>query len=280
MLKRIISALVAIPIVLALLFYRDGGPFTILVGIAALLGLLEFYRATAKGDARPHAVLGIIAGILIFFLATMVPFGMWQVIPVFTTLILTTLAFELRRQQPKPLLNAGVTILGVGYVVWLLLHFVWMRDEATRVITVGPWESELGAWLVMLVFLTTWAVDSGAYFIGRFLGKTKLAPRLSPGKTIEGSVGGFVSAVVIGAVVGAIIRLPQPHGLILGALVGIVAQIGDLTESAWKREVGIKDSGALIPGHGGILDRIDSLLFTGPLVYWYLSTFLWKCISP
>lgn len=278
MLTRIISALVGIPIVVALLFYHDGRPFTVLVAVAALLGLLEFYRGAAKGKVRPFMLFGVAMGALFFY------FGGWfgldvlrmiDLIPTFTALILLAFVIELFQKDRKPFLNVGTTVLGVGYVVWMLLHLIWLRDSGS-VIKVGPWQSELGAWLVMFVFLTTWAVDTGAYFAGRAFGKRKLAPSLSPGKTIEGSIGGFVLAIIVGAVVGQLIKLPQPHGLILGALVGIAAQFGDLTESALKREVGIKDFGALIPGHGGMLDRIDSLLFTGPLVFWYLTILLPK----
>lgn len=270
MLTRIITGLVAIPIVVVLVFYRNGLPFTILIGIAAVLGLMEFYGGARKGGVRPNVLVGLAAAYLLISFsrgnANYLP-------PILTGLILLCLIFELLRKHRAPFVNVGTTIFGVGYVVWLLLHFIWLRNVG-HTIMVGRWESEMGAWLVMFVLLTTWAVDTGAYFVGKFYGKKKLAPSLSPGKTVEGSVGGFALALIIGAITAALIGLPQPHGLILGALVGIVGQIGDLTESAMKREVGIKDFGALIPGHGGVLDRIDSLLFTGPVTFWYLMTFL------
>jgi phosphatidate cytidylyltransferase len=292
MLTRIITALIAIPIVVALVFYRGGLPFTILIGVVAVLGLLEFYGGARKGGARPHLLLGLAAGVLFIYFGRgycqkldiwgeQLPslFYMFYLIPTFTGLVLLSLIFELIREERAPFVNVGVTSLGLGYVVWLLLHFIWLRS-AEGTIRVGPWVSERGAWLVMFVLLATWAVDTGAYFIGKLYGSKKLAPRLSPGKTVEGSIAGFVSAVIIGAVTAAVIRMPQPHGLILGALIGIVGQIGDLAESALKREVGIKDFGSIVPGHGGILDRIDSLLFTGPVVFWYVAIFLSRWISP
>jgi phosphatidate cytidylyltransferase len=286
MLTRIITALVAIPIVVALVFYRGGLPFSILIGVVAVLGLLEFYGGARRGGARPHLLLGLAGGILFIYFGG----GQWDIwaggsppifylVPTFTGLVLLSLIFELIREERAPFVNVGVTSLGLGYVVWLLLHFIWLRS-AEGTIRVGPWVSERGAWLVMFVLLATWAVDTGAYFIGKLYGSKKLAPRLSPGKTVEGSIAGFVSAVIIGAVTAAVIRMPQPHGLILGALIGIVGQIGDLAESALKREVGIKDFGSIVPGHGGILDRIDSLLFTGPVVFWYVAIFLSRWISP
>jgi phosphatidate cytidylyltransferase len=275
MLTRILTAVALIPIVVALVFYRGGLPFTVLVGLAAIIGLFEFYGGARKGGMKPNLILGVLAGLLFLY------FGGWKhsdlryLTPIFTGFLLLTLMRELfRGDHRSPFRNIGATIFGTSYVVWLCLHFIWLRQNAEGIIKVGPWYSERGAWLIMLVFLTTWAVDTGAYFVGKFYGKTKLAPKLSPGKTIEGSVGGFTVAVIIGAIVGAIIHLPQPHGLILGALMGIAAQLGDLTESAMKREVGIKDFGALMPGHGGMLDRLDSLLFTGPITFWYIAAFL------
>lgn len=273
MLIRIITGLIGIPIVVALVFWRGGLPFFILISAAALLGLLEFYGGARKGGARPHVFFGLIAAALFLAYGRSIGLDMLYLLPVLTGFVLIVFIMELMREPRTPFVNAGVSILGVVYVVWMLLHFLWLR-EIPGEIKVGLWSSEKGAWLVMFVLLTTWAVDTGAYFIGKFYGKTKLAPNLSPGKTIEGSVGGFVSALVIGAIAAAVIQIPQPHGLILGGLIGITGQIGDLVESAFKREIGIKDFGALIPGHGGVLDRLDSLLFTGPVTFWYLITFL------
>jgi len=279
MLARVITGLIGVPIVIALVFYRNGLPFTILVGLAAIIGLLEFYAAARKGGAHPNRLLGLAAGVLVIFfgrglgsdldgMARMV-----YLVPVFTGFIMLSLAYEVFRKDRAPFVNVGVTVLGVTYVAWLFLHLIWLRN-ADRTIMVGRWESELGAWLALFVLLTAWTLDTGAYLIGRFYGTRKLAPVLSPGKTIEGSVAGFVLAVVIAAVAAAVIRMPQPHGLILGALIGITGQVGDLAKSGFKREVGIKDFGSVIPGHGGVLDRVDSLLFAGPVTFWYLVAFL------
>lgn len=277
MLARIITALIGIPIVVALVFWPGGLPFKILAGLAATIGLLEFYSAATKGGARPHLVLGLVGALLFLYFSDDL-FSLQYIIPTFTGLILVSLTVELFRAHHRPLANVGATVLGLGYVVWLVLHFIWLRD-IDGLMRVGPWTADRGAWLLMFVLLTTWALDSGAYFVGRFYGTRKLAPRISPGKTVEGSVGGFVSALIVGAVVAAIMDIPQPHGLILGALIGITGQIGDLAGSTIKREVGIKDFGAIMPGHGGVLDRLDSLLFAVPVVYWYLIAVLPHWVS-
>ena len=138
----------------------------------------------------------------------------------------------------------------------------------------GTYRSEIGAYLVMLTFLCTWACDTGAYFIGSAIGKTKLAPKLSPNKTVEGAVAGVLSSVLIAAAFGTFIKLPMGHAPAMGAIFGVFSQLGDLSESAIKRELDVKDSGTLVPGHGGILDRFDSLLFTGPAAYYYTILFL------
>jgi phosphatidate cytidylyltransferase len=127
-----------------------------------------------------------------------------------------------------------------------------------------------GAWAVLFVFLTTWACDTGAFFVGRTFGRHKLAPQLSPGKTREGAIGGLLAALVVGSVLGNVLHLGSPLSLLLGVVSGVLGQVGDLVASAIKRELGLKDFGALLPGHGGILDRFDSLLLTAPAIYYIL----------
>jgi phosphatidate cytidylyltransferase len=127
--------------------------------------------------------------------------------------------------------------------------------------------SDPGAWVVLFVVFTTWICDVGAFLVGRRFGKQKLAPAISPGKTVEGSVGGWLCAVGTAWLFGMGLGLDARIACLLGALVGVLAQVGDLCESALKRDLGIKDFGGLLPGHGGVLDRFDSLLLTAPMVY-------------
>ncbi|MCG8403027.1 MAG: phosphatidate cytidylyltransferase, partial [Firmicutes bacterium] len=131
-------------------------------------------------------------------------------------------------------------------------------------------------WLIFLL-VCTWSSDTGAYLVGRKWGKRKMAPSLSPGKTVEGAAGGVLGSLLAAALVAVFYReLPELPVLVLGVLVGVAAQVGDLMESALKRQAGVKDSGRLIPGHGGILDRFDSMLFTAPLVYYYVGLIINK----
>jgi phosphatidate cytidylyltransferase len=128
-----------------------------------------------------------------------------------------------------------------------------------------------GFCFVVLLLCIIWGTDTFAYAVGRTLGRRKLWPTISPGKTLEGALGGFLAAVLIGGALAYWLRLPVYHGVILGALLGVVGQAGDLFESKLKRLAGVKDSGAMLPGHGGVLDRFDSLLFCAPVAYFYFT---------
>jgi phosphatidate cytidylyltransferase len=165
-------------------------------------------------------------------------------------------------------------LIGAVYIGLLLGSFVLLRDlgPRTRVAPFGT--ADRGAWLMLLVALCVWAEDTAAYFAGRSLGRHKLAPTLSPGKTVEGALGGLFGALIVGVSFGRWFGIPLQIGLVFGALAGTFGPLGDLWESALKRELGIKDFGAVMPGHGGALDRFDSLLFVAPLAYLYL-----RCIA-
>jgi phosphatidate cytidylyltransferase len=174
------------------------------------------------------------------------------------------------RRETEPLVNTGVTLLGVFYAGWLMSYLIQLRSFP-GFISPSPFPSTpFGAWVVLYVMAMTWTTDAGAYFVGRRFGKHKLAPSLSPNKTIEGSIGGIFFAVLMGLAWGRWINIPIVHCVVLGILCGVLGQIGDLCESAMKRDVGIKDFGGIMPGHGGVLDRFDSLLFTAPVCYYYL----------
>jgi phosphatidate cytidylyltransferase len=142
----------------------------------------------------------------------------------------------------------------------------WLRaDDRQALHGLFP-HMERGAAAVLLTVFSVWATDSFAYFVGRAVGKSKLAPKLSPGKTIEGAAGGLAAALCFGALFGWMFLGDAALGLVVGGIAGIFGQVGDLFESALKRELGIKDFGGIMPGHGGVLDRFDSLLFVAPIV--------------
>ncbi|MBP5274630.1 MAG: phosphatidate cytidylyltransferase [Abditibacteriota bacterium] len=180
---------------------------------------------------------------------------------------------EFFRQKREPLKNISITLFGAVYVGWLLSHLVMLKCFCGQMELLGK-EVPAGNCLVMLVLLCTWATDTFAFFAGKRFGRHKLSPQSSPNKTWEGSIGGWAGSVILACITGYFIHLPFAHALFMGAVFGIVSQMGDLTESAIKREIGIKDFGNLIPGHGGVLDRIDSILFTAPFAYYYIMLFL------
>lgn len=277
MLTRVLTGVVGIPIAVILVFWRvrDALPFTIAVAVFALLGTLEFYGVTRRKGARPVEWAGLAAVVLIIWAARSEQLrGSGVLVPgVFTLLLVLSFAVELIRQNRSPVTNVGATLLGAAYVGWLFAHLILLRDMPGR-LTVAGRASDAGAWLVMLVLASTWTCDTVAYFIGKHYGTRKLAPSLSPGKTVEGSVAGFVGALLMAVIVGTIIGLPAQHSLALGVIFGIAAQVGDLWESAVKRESGVKDSGRIIPGHGGVLDRFDALLLTAPAAYYYAALLL------
>jgi phosphatidate cytidylyltransferase len=195
------------------------------------------------------------------------------------------LTIWLRGVEGKPLGAASTTIMGVLYTGGTLSFGYALRYHPYAFADAKVWGMTVatGALLVFLPLLVTWASDIGAYFVGRAIGKHKLIPAVSPGKTVEGAIGGLVASVIVAWLVGDRMLRPAaqlgfkwaPWGLILfGVAVSAAAQIGDLAESLLKREAGVKDSSRILPGHGGILDRLDSLFFVLPVSYLLLGWLL------
>ena len=275
---RVASGLVFVP--LLILLARAGGLAWLgFVVLQTGLGLEEFYRmARAKGLA-PVRWLGFASAFVLLGLAyrPQTPNA-----SLFTTgALLLLLALALRRSgQPRVLESAAVTAFGVFYVGWLSAHFVLLREL--------PWRAGLayadGASLVLYAFLVTWSCDTGAYLTGRLFGRTRPWTTISPRKTLEGAMGGLLFAVIaaqIGAATflragGGTPLLTWPHALAIGVLVGICGQVGDFVESLFKRDAASGDSSDLIPGHGGVLDRFDSLYFGAPIVYHYLRAVIFQ----
>ena len=284
---RVISSLAGAPLLLGAVLWPGGGwlfigwPFAVLVLAMVVVGLREFYDGCRAAGRFPLEALGIAAGVLLWAAATpFMPendprplyFGI-------TVLLMVSLSAEaLRPTHRAPLQNLAPTWLGALYVGWLFAMVLRLRlADVLGTTQLGwqppyPWMAASGAGAMLLLFsiLCTVAVDTGAYFVGKSIGKRKLAPTLSPGKTVEGAVGGLAAAVILALLLAPVLGLPVAFCATAGVLIGIVAQLGDLSKSAIKREIGIKDFGTLIPGHGGVLDRFDSHLFTAPAVYWLL----------
>lgn len=282
MLQRVLSSLVGLPLLVLVVLWRGGLPFTVGVGILALAGLTEFYSACSMQGFRPLAWLGYAAAVC-FLLEARLAGSPWAGQPLraaLMALVLVGLLVELARAQRAPVRDLGATLLGALYVGWLFSYLVLLRDEGgmflarmggSPAVRLPATLADPGAWLVLLVMFATWACDTGAFFTGRAFGRHPLAPAISPGKTVEGAAGGWASALAMALLGGSLLSLDLRLAALLGALIGLLAQLGDLCESALKRDLGIKDFGGLLPGHGGVLDRFDSLLMTAPVVYYLLS---------
>jgi phosphatidate cytidylyltransferase len=268
--KRILTALVALPILLYTVWSGIPYFFAALAAIAVVIGIHEFYNLAAKIGCKPHDFLGYVAGLGV--VACFV-FGRPELIAlVLTALVLLSLASALTKPDDikNALVSVSATVFGVAYVALLagFLVSVRMISDTQQTMKLAP--KLLTMFFAMVIF-----TDTGAYYTGRSLGKHKLAPRISPGKTIEGFFGGLIAAIGAGALCKYTFfpQLNLLHALLLGALIGLLGPVGDLAESLLKRGSEVKDSGTILPGHGGVLDRVDAILFCAPLVYFYWRMF-------
>lgn len=269
---RVLSGVVFLPILVGMAWV--GREVYLLFTLALVaLALREFYDLLSAKGLSPHWKSG-------FSAALIVPIGVyvrlrtgrtqeWHVAALLTLLLVAVLLAELRRGPGKRALeNASATLLGVFYIGWLGSHVCALR-ELPR--SVGQ-PYALGMSFALLPFFLGWSCDTAAYVVGRTWGRHRLAPSISPHKSVEGAIGGFLATIVAAAVARVWFApyLSLFNALLLGALVGVFAQLGDLVESLLKRDADAKESSSLIPGHGGVLDRFDSLLFAAPLVYYFI----------
>ncbi len=288
MLTRIAAGLVAAGAYIFVCFYGNGLPFALTVALLSVGGTVEMYRAVKKQGGEPSEFLGILACIA-FQIVAWAHYGkqFGPYLPaLLLLLVITTLLTELFKRRPKPIVTIGTTLLGAVYVGWLFSYLTLLHGMQPGTIRFSGENIPLlippiahttpGEWLVIFVSACTWMSDTGALFTGKAFGRHKLAPNVSPGKTWEGSIGGVLVSVATGAALGWWLHLPMVHALGLAALCAIAGQVGDLCESTLKRDLGVKDFGAVLPGHGGILDRIDSMLFSAPLAYYYVLFFLMR----
>jgi phosphatidate cytidylyltransferase len=262
--RRILSAVVFLPLIIALSLI-GGWAYLVFLELVVVLGIVEFYRMARHKGAEPHVAIGALAGgalVGLMYEGHAAASGL-----VMTLVFLVGLVLELRRGRPAgSVLNLGATVLGVFYVGWLGGHLGLLRRLPD------------GGRLVLFTIFITWAGDSGAYFIGRWIGRRPLFAAISPKKTVEGSFGGLLASILAG-VIGGIWLVPtlgMRDSILLGAIAGVVGPIGDLVESLLKRDSGVKDAGEMIPGHGGVLDRFDSLFFVAPVVYYYLKYLVYQ----
>jgi phosphatidate cytidylyltransferase len=269
---RVLASVAFIPCFIVITL-RGGYHLVALIDIVIFIGMLEFYAMMEGKGIRPYKGIGVLCGLALswymFFRA-----GVYA--NMFLTLaLMAIMGLELTRRDTKmAVYHVSTTILGVIYVAFLTSHIVLLR-ELPLLIDV-PYS--LGSSFVFLAFVVTWSSDTGAYFVGTLVGRRPLLPRISENKTREGAVGGMAFAIV-GALVSKYTfagYLAVWQALLLGILGSVVGLAGDLVESMIKRDVDIKDASETIPGHGGVLDRFDSLLFTGPVIYYILKFVIFK----
>jgi len=271
--SRIITAAIALPILIASILIPWLQPLFVAIAAAAMFfGLYEFYVLARKKDMKPDLGAGFLGGAALFTIfyfatpdTTTQPRLDVQLITLsLIVLTISTLIAAMLRGAPfdKIIVASGATILGVLYVVLLGGHLVALRTG---------FDQALSAHLLSFFFLVLMGADTGAYYVGRAIGKHKLAPKVSPGKTWEGVAGGLLAALTLATAAHFWFfkELPLKWALPLAAVMTVLGILGDLTESALKRGAGAKDAANILPGHGGALDRLDSLLFNAPLIYYF-----------
>ena len=253
--QRVATAAIGIPLVL-LVVWAGGGWLAAVVAVAVLIAVLEL-QAARSALRSPQSLVALMAAALPLVALLDLDWQVWFGAAV-VLLPLAVLGFS------RPTTEAGGwpwALAAVVYLGGLASHFVLLRELPD------------GRDWLLLVLLTVWITDTGAYFAGRRWGRHKMAPSISPGKTWEGAAGGQLTGLVAVAVLDAVLDLGLRAGdvIAVGVLLPAVGQVGDLAESKLKRRLGIKDSGFIVPGHGGIADRLDSLLFAAPALYYYLQ---------
>ena len=259
--QRVLSAAVGIPVLLAVVLWSPSRLFAGLVVVLALRAQWELYRMFAAVSVEADRAAGLVLGTLVVLaFAARGGSQSWLVPLALSLAVAGCLALGLRRatDSHRGWNGMALTLLGVCYCAWLLGHVIWLRALPD------------GRAFTLLGVGVTWCGESAAYFVGRRFGRRKLAPRLSPGKTMEGAAAQVVVSVAAALLASSVLPLSLAHAATIGLMLGVVGQIGDLAESFLKRSAATKDAGAIFPGHGGVLDRLDSLLFNLPALYYYL----------
>lgn len=278
---RILTALVGVPAIVGLL-YAGSWPFALLVVFIALLCQWETYGLLEEAGLAPRKIIGLALGLLLV-LQALFPYALHVAVVVLIIAVASS-PFDVPRgvarpsgvtpEPPSPRLSVtGVgslpaTLFGAVYPAGLLGYLIALRLGR------GPSVDDVHAFLLTLtVFLLVWSTDTFAYYVGRAIGKRPLAPKVSPKKTWAGAIGGTFGAVVVAVLLKLLVLgfLPWIHVVALALICAVFGQLGDLAESKIKRMVGVKDSGSILPGHGGFLDRFDAMILAAPATYLYLA---------
>jgi len=260
--KRVVTALWGIPLLFVAVWFEQPLPwFTVIIAFWGVMAVFEFYRLVAASKTAPLTYFGLV-WTLFFIISPYFTFDFLFPFLLTSTVVLPLIWLLVKVRKEDALVSWVWTIAGILYIGWLLSYLVSLRglDDGRN-------------W-VLFALLTTFSSDTAAFFIGRALGRHRLAPQISPRKTWEGAIGGVIAAIIVSL----LFIIPTPlilpinfwQAMLLGLLVSIFGQLGDLVESLFKRNMGVKDSGTGVPGHGGFLDRLDSVVFAGVVVYYYV----------
>ncbi len=256
---RLISSIIGLPLIFAILFYK-GSLLYIFALLLSLVGLYEYFKAMQVKKIEPIKWYGYSMTLIYYSIILKDSNGSLS-IGIITLSLIALISVEIFYQKHN-IVEIAISIFGFLYISVLFSCLVQIGSH------------KYGNILIWLPFITAWVSDTSAYFVGVNFGKRKLCPHISPKKTIEGSIGGVVGSMAFTTLFGYIINsqgytISIIHFIIIGVICGVVSQIGDLSASYIKRFAGIKDFGTIIPGHGGILDRFDSVLFTAPAIFYY-----------
>ncbi|MEW6620112.1 MAG: CDP-archaeol synthase [bacterium] len=254
--KRIITSVIFVPILIYCIISKNTLFLLLLICLVIFLGLMEFYSLSSKVQIKPFKIIGVIISLLFALVAHFIPsqFYLLTSILISPLLIGYLLTFFIKRY----FLEIGVTLAGVFYISYLLSHILLLKHLQN------------GSFYIVLLFLITWLTDTFAFGIGLKFGKHKLIPQISPKKSVEGTVAGLIGGIltsIIASLITGYISIIQ--AIIIGLLLSFCGQVGDLLESKIKRLTGVKDSATWIPGHGGVLDVFDSVIFNAPIIYYY-----------
>jgi len=281
LLTRSLSSLFIVAIIIGALFFNSLSNYFLFL-VLLVLGLNEFYSFVKLAAYKPNRIMGIIIAAIIYTISYFVALKIWNfsayiwIVPVFSLLLI----MELYRKKEEPIANLAVTVLGILYLALplSLVHFMVIHttavsgslDITTQIL--GKGAVYFNAYIIVGYFMIQWTSDTGAYLAGITLGKHRLFERISPKKSWEGAIGGFLAALAVAFLVATIFpQLKLENWIVISIIINVFGVYGDLLESLFKRSVSVKDSGNIIPGHGGILDRFDSTLLALPVVFFYLQ---------
>jgi len=261
-LKRTLTAAAFVAVLLGCTYYHQYS-FTALFFIITVLGVWEFYTLAEKTTAKPQKIWGTFIAAIFFITNAIICLGYnnYSILALNIPLLFSVFIIELFTKAEHPFKNIAFTLLGIFYVV---LPFSLLNYLVTYT---GTYSFEL----IFGFFFILWSNDTGAYLVGSLIGKNKLFPRISPGKTWEGSIGGALLSFIVAYIISQWYHsINTTDWMVIAGILVVIGTLGDLVESLFKRSISVKDSGNLLPGHGGILDRFDSLIMATPFVFTYL----------